>query len=92
MTIVKILGYLGGYFNATEYELDIPKIADISESSEDEVNVELQKLQSNGDIDICDNKITLIKISPKNNKKFNELYSPVETLILGKNSMLKLDK
>ena len=35
MEINKVLSYLGGYFNATEFELDIPKIADVSELSED---------------------------------------------------------
>lgn len=86
-----ILGYLGGYFKNTTYELDIPKIADVSELSEDEIENELSKLQTNGDISINDNTITLIKISPKSNEKFNDLYRPVETMNWDKNTMLKLD-
>lgn len=92
MKISKVLSYLGGYFNNTKFELDIPKIADVSESSEEEVENELHKLSLNGDISISNNQITLISIVPKTNKKFNDLYSPIETVAWDKNTILKLDK
>ena len=85
------LSYLGGYYNNSTYELDIPKIADVSELDEDVVERELEILQSSGDIDINGNIITLITIKPKLNNKFNNLYKPVETILWDKNSMLKLD-
>ena len=92
MSIIKILSYLGGYTNKTEFELDIPKIADIAEMSEDELNEELQKLQSNGYINLDGSNVTLNNIKPKSNKKFNELYAPLETMEWSKGMKLTLDK
>ena len=89
--IYNVLSCLGGYFNSNTFELDIPKIADISEMSEDELIQELNILQSNGDIELKDNTITLVHISSKKSKKFNDLWAPVETMTWGKNMKLKLD-
>lgn len=88
----KILSYLGSYFNSNEFELDIPKIADVSEMTEEEVENELNELQMKGDISLAGNKVTLINIKPKKSQKFNELYAPVETMIWGKGMKLVLDK
>jgi hypothetical protein len=92
MNISKVLSFLGGYFNANEFELDIPKIADVSELSEEEVTSELQALLASGDISVAGNKVTLIKLIPEISKSFNELYAPVETMLWGKGEKLKLDK
>ena len=92
MSIIKILSYLGGYVNKTEFELDIPKIADIAEMSEDELIDELKHLQSKGDISIDGNNVSLVNIKPKSNKKFNDLYTPVETMEWSKGMKLTLDK
>lgn len=88
----KILSYLGSYFNSNEFELDIPKIADVSEMTEEEVEAELSELQLTGDISLDGNKLTLINIEPKKNQKFNDLYAPVETMTWSKGMKLKLDK
>lgn len=88
----KILSYLSSYFNSNEFELDIPKIADVSEMTEEEVETELSELQLIGDISLEDNKVTLINIKPKKNQKFNDLYAPVETMTWSKGMKLKLDK
>ena len=88
----KILSYLGSYFNSDKFELDIPKIADVSEMTEEEVEAELSELQLTGDISLDGNKVTLINIEPKKNQKFNELYAPVETMTWSKGMKLKLDK
>ena len=88
----KILSYLGSYFNSDEFELDIPKIADVSEMTEEEVEAELSELQLTGDISLDGNKVTLINIEPKKNQKFNDLYAPVETMTWSKGMKLKLDK
>lgn len=88
----KILSYLGSYFNSNEFELDIPKIADVSEMTEEEVENELNELQMKGDISLDGNKVTLINIKPKKSQKFNDLYAPVETMVWGKGMKLKLDK
>jgi len=88
----KILSYLGSYFNSNEFELDIPKIADVSEMTEEEVEAELSELQLTGDISLDGNKVTLINIEPKKNQKFNDLYAPVETMTWSKGMKLKLDK
>lgn len=92
MTIRTILSYLGGYFKSSTYEVDIPKVADIAELFEEDVINELEELQANGDIDLDENKVTLIKISPRTNKKFNAEYRPVETMVWDKGAKLKLDK
>lgn len=92
MSILKTLSYLGGYFNSKEFELDIPKIADVAELSEEDLEKELQELQSKGIIDRVNNNITLIGIEPKKNKIFNDTYAPVETMNWDKHVMLKLDK
>lgn len=88
----KILSYLGSYFNSDKFELDIPKIADVSEMTEEEVEAELSELQLTGDISLDGNKVTLINIEPKKNQKFNDLYAPVETMTWSKGMKLKLDK
>ncbi len=88
----KVLSYLGSYFNSNEFELDIPKIADVSEMTEEEVENELNELQMKGDISLDGNKVTLINIKPKKSQKFNDLYAPVETMIWGKGMKLVLDK
>lgn len=88
----KILSYLGSYFNSNEFELDIPKIADVSEMTEEEVEAELSELQLVGDISLDGNKVTLINIKPKKSQKFNDLYAPVETMTWGKGMKLVLDK
>lgn len=88
----KILSYLSSYFNSNEFELDIPKIADVSEMTEEEVETELSELQLIGDISLEDNKVTLINIQPEENQKFNDLYTPVETMTWGKGMKLQLDK
>ena len=88
----KILSYLGSYFNNNEFELDIPKIADVSEMTEEEVEAELAELQLVGDISLDGNKVTLINIKPKKSQKFNDLYAPVETMTWGKGMKLVLDK
>lgn len=88
----KILSYLGSYFNSNEFELDIPKIADVSEMTEEEVENELDELQMKGDISLDGNKVTLINIKPKKSQKFNDLYAPVETMVWGKGMKLVLDK
>lgn len=88
----KILSYLGSYFNSNEFELDIPKIADVSEMTEEEVEAELAELQLIGDISLDGNKVTLINIKPKKNQKFDDLYAPVETMTWGKGMKLVLDK
>lgn len=88
----KVLSYLSSYFNSTEFELDIPKIADVSEMTEEEVENELNDLQLKGDISLDGNKVTLINIKPKKNQKFNDLYAPVETMTWGKGMKLVLDK
>ena len=36
--------------------------------------------------------VTLLNIMSKSNKKFNDLYAPVETMEWGKGMKLKLDK
>lgn len=92
MSIIKILSYLSRYLNKTEFELNISKIADIAEMSEDELNAELQQLQSNGYINLDGSNVTLINIKPKSNKKFNELYAPLETMEWSKGMKLVLDK
>lgn len=92
MNIKNVLSYIGGYLNTNEFELDITKIADAAELSEDETVKELEALCNNGDIKLSDNKLTLINITPKINKKFNELYNSVETFDWTKNTILKLDK
>lgn len=86
-----ILSCLSGYLDSKEFELDIPKIADVSEMSEEEVIEELHTLHSNGEIQLNDNKVILTTISPKNSKKFNDLWTPVETMVWKKNTKLKLD-
>lgn len=88
----KILSYLSSYFNSNEFELDIPKIADVSEMTEEEVETELSELQLIGDISLEDNKVTLINIQPEENQKFNDLYAPVETMTWSKGMKLQLDK
>lgn len=88
----KVLSYLGSYFNSNEFELDIPKIADVSEMTEEEVENELNELQTKGDISLDGNKVTLINIKPKKSQKFNDLYAPVETMVWGKGMKLQLDK
>lgn len=88
----KVLSYLSSYFNSNEFELDIPKIADVSEMTEEEVENELNDLQSKGDISLDGNKVTLINIKPKKSQKFNDLYAPVETMVWGKGMKLVLDK
>ena len=92
MSIIKILSYLGGYFNKTEFELDISKIADIAEMSEDELIDELKQLQSKGDINMNGNNVSLVNIKPKSNKKFNDLYTPVERMEWTKGMQLTLAK
>jgi hypothetical protein len=92
MEIVNVLSFLGGYFNSEEFELDISKISDITELSEDEIQSELTALQENDIIGLDNTKVTLINIKPKKNKKFNDLYAPVETMEWGKGMKLKLDK
>lgn len=89
--ISNVLSCLSGYLKSKKFELDIPKIADVSEMSEEEVMTELHSLESNGDIKLEGNSVELIKISPKNSKKFNDLWAPVETMPWGKNMKLKLD-
>jgi len=88
----KILSYLGSYFNSNEFELDIPKIADVSEMTEEEVEAKLAELQLVGDISLDGNKVTLINIKPKKSQKFNDLYAPVETMTWSKGMKLVLDK
>lgn len=92
MEINKVLSYLGGYFNATEFELDIPKIADVSELSEDEVTEKLNELQAQNVIQINDNTVSLIDIKPSSNASFNDMYKPVETMNWDRGMKLKLDK
>lgn len=92
MSVSKVLSYLGGYFNSTEFELDLPKVADIAEYEEEELTAELEELQVVGDIKLDGNKVTLINIEPKISKKFNDLYAPVETMVWGKGMKLQLDK
>lgn len=92
MSISKILSYLGGYLNKIEFEINISKVADIAEMSEDELIEELQQLQSNGYINFDGSNVTLISIKPKFNKKFNELYAPLETMEWSKGMKLVLDK
>lgn len=90
--IEKILGFIGGYYDSDEFELDIPKIADISELSEEQVIQELEELQKNKDITIVNNIVTLHNIVHKKSKKFNNLYAPVETIYWTKGMKLVLDK
>lgn len=92
MNIATVLSFLGGYYDSIEFELDIPKIADILEAAEEDIEREIKKCQSNGDIKLEDNKVTLINITPKKDKKFNSQYAPVETIEWGKGMKLKLDK
>lgn len=89
--IKNVLSCLGGYFGTNTFELDIPKIADVSEMSEEEVSQELEELNTSGDIKLDGNTLTLVNILPKISKKFNDLYAPVETMLWGKNTKLKLD-
>lgn len=92
MEIKQILSYLGGYHNSTKFELDIPRIADVAELTEEEVVTDLNELQSKKEIKLEDNMVTLLNIMSKSNKKFNDLYAPVETMEWGKGMKLKLDK
>ena len=92
MEIKKVLSFIGGFENSTEFKLDLSKVSDISEYTEEEVTEELNKLQEKGDIIMDGNNITLINIKPKKNKNFNDLYAPIETMIWGKGMKLKLDK
>ena len=92
MTITNVLSFTGGYFNSKKFELDIPKIADILEASEEDIEREIKKCQSNGDIKLDGNIVTLINIEPKKDKKFSEQYAPVETIEWGNGMKLKLDK
>lgn len=92
MEIKKVLSFIGGFENSTEFTLDLSKVSDISEYTEEEVTEELNKLQEKGDIIIDGNNITLINIKPKKNQKFNDLYAPVETMTWSKGMKLKLDK
>lgn len=87
-----ILSYLGGYFNSNEFDLDISKISDISELTEEEIIDNINKLQASGDISYFNNKVTLKTIIPVENKQFNEEYKPIETVVWEKHSMIKLDK
>ena len=89
--IKNVLSYLGGYFNSNTFELDIPKIVDASEFTEEEIIQELKKLQLSGDIKLDKNNITLINIKAKKNKEFNDLYKPVEIIDWVKGTKLKLD-
>lgn len=86
-----ILSYIGGYLNSNSFELDISKIADVSEIEEAEVLKELDILQSNGDIELKNDKITLVTIPLTINKNFNELWTPIEEFIWKPNMIIKLD-
>ena len=88
----KILSYLGSYFNSSEFDLDIAKIADISEMTEEEVEKELNELQTKGNIKLNNGKVTLINIKPRKNEEFNNLYAPIETITWSKGMKLVLDK
>lgn len=93
MSMKNILSCLGGYFNSTKFELDIPKIAEVVDLTEDEITSELNDLQNTGDIVLNDdNSVELINITTKVSKKFNDLYAPVETLEWKPGMKLKLDK
>lgn len=91
MNVSKVLSYLGGYFNATKFKFDISKIADFSEMSEDEALEELKVLQSNGEIVMNQDSITIVTILPEVNTIFNDWYRPVDTMIWCKNTKLVLD-
>ena len=92
MELKKVLSCIGGYLDSTEFELDLPKIADVSEYSEEDVIAELGLLKSTGDINMDGSVVTLVNIKPIKNKKFNELYAPVETIDWQKGMKLVLDK
>ena len=92
MEVNEILSYLGGYFKSTIFDLDITKIADLAELSEDEVIDYLEKLKLASDIDLENNKVELKTIIPQNNKEFNDLYKPVETFEWKRHEKLIFDK
>lgn len=92
MTMDKILGFIGGYENKKTFEINIPHIAEVTELTEEEIENEIDILKDNGDIELTDNTINLINIEPKINKRFNNLYAPIETLDWKKGTKLKLDK
>lgn len=89
--IKKILSCLGGYFDNRSFKLDLPKVAEIAEVSEEEVLTELNKLKESKDIEFNNDTITLLTIEPKTSRKFNSLYAPTETFIWNKGTKLKLD-
>lgn len=92
MILKSVLSCLSGYLNATSFTLDLPKVADVAEASEDEVLEELDNLKKSGDIDFDGTTITLLNIKPRTSKKFNDLYAPVETIEWKKGAKLKLDR
>lgn len=92
MEIYNILSYLGSYFDSDSFELDIPKIADICECSEEEIINQLSALTLDGTISLNGNFVTLNCIEKEINKQFNALYAPVETVEWKKGTNLILDK
>ena len=91
MEIKEVLSCLGGYYSSNTFELDIPKIADISEFNEEEVIQEVKNLKVAGDILVNNNLVTLIDVKATQNKEFNDLYRPVETFEWKKGEKLRLD-
>lgn len=92
MEIYNVLSYLGGYFDNDSFELDIPKIADICECTEEEVIAKLNEFAAEDAIILDGNFITLNTIKRETNKQFNTLYAPVETIEWKKGTNLILDK
>lgn len=92
MSVLNVLSCLGGYFKSNEFDVDIQKMADAAELSEDDFEKELKVLEADGSISIVDNKITLLTIEPTTDKNFNEMYEPVETFEWKKGMKLVLDK
>lgn len=91
MEIKEVLSCLGGYYGSNTFELDIPKIADISEFNEEEVIQEVKNLKLAGDILVNNNLVTLIDVKAKQDKEFNDLYRSVETFEWKKGEKLRLD-
>ena len=90
--IKEFLSYLGGYFNSNTFKLDLCKMADYAEMSEDEFLNELNELHKTNDIIFKNDEITLVTIKPILNKNFNESYKPIEEMICKPGEVFKIDK
>lgn len=92
MNVKNILSYLSSLLKTDEFEIDIVKLSEIADLSEEEFENELIDLQTKNDIEYSNNTVKLINIKPKKNKKFNDLYNPVETFEWTQNMKLVFDK